>query len=360
MNRQEGAGSLSLSASPPLVGYQRVTSTDIGVLHDAVEPLAVGHDLHARDSAIPFDGIVNGLSLESVSLVWVRYGGAGVMVDTPPTNGEFALCAPSAPMGVEYRRSGRRETADGSLVLSHDEPMRMTPHPVLGCLVIATSTGRLSEHLEDYLGHPPARPLRFCPDGPAILPAQVVEQTWRHACALLDQTAGRGIPVMAARSIEQSLLTAILLGLPHTATAEIAGFGELSPPLPGSAGRIREWLEAHQDRPVGVADLADAMGLSIRRVQAICRLEWNQTPMQLLRGIRLDHARAALLTAEPRNGTIAAIAATAGFTRLTRFSAAYRQRFGESPAQTLTRAGTRLTSFLHNDGGDSYPDRYHP
>jgi AraC-like DNA-binding protein len=291
---------------------------------------------------VPLDGTVNGLSLGSVSLVWVRYGGAGVFVETPPTGGEFALCAPGGLMGVEYPgRGGRPERVAGSLLLSHDERMRMTPDPERGCLVISTATGPLTDHLQAYLGHPPAPPLRFLPEGQAILPGQVTEQAWQHACALLEHTAGRGVAPMAARSIEQSLLTAILLGLPHSATAELAGLDVSSLEEPGSAERIRDWLEAYHDQPVGVADLATAMNLSVRRVQAICRHHWNQTPMQLLRGIRLDHARRVLLAASPGTAAppIAAVASSAGFTRTTRFNAAYRQRFGQTPAQTLTSAG---------------------
>jgi AraC-like DNA-binding protein len=337
MNGEDQPPSRLPPAPPPLSAYERVTSTDLSVLHDAVEPLAVGHDLMTRDPAVPLNGIVNGLSLESVSLVWVRYGGSGVVVETPPTGGEFALCAPSAPMGVEYRSRRHRETTAGSLLLSHDEPMRMTPDPERGCLVIATATGRLTDHLHAYLGRPPDRPLRFLPAGPAILPRQVTEQTWQHACALLDHAAGR-IPPMAVRSIEDSLLTAILLGLPHTATAELAAAGESSPEERGTATTIRDWLEAHHDQPVGIADLTAAVNLSIRRVQAICRRHWDQTPTQLLRGIRLDHARIALLGVRAPAPPVAAVAATAGFTRLTRFTAAYQQRFGETPAQTRARA----------------------
>jgi AraC-like DNA-binding protein len=338
---KDQAGSVPLPVPQPLAGYQRVTSSDIGVLHDAVEPLAVGHDLQARDLTVPLDGVVNGLSLESVSLVWVRYGGAGVFVDTPPTGGEFALCAPAAPMGVEYRRTRHRETAGGSLLLSHDEPMRMTPDPDRGCLVIATATGRLTDHLHAYLGRPPARPLRFLSEGAAILPRQVTDQGWQHACALLDHTAAGGVPLMAARSIEQSLLTAILLGLPHSATAELAELDASGPEEPNTAEKIRDWLEAHHDQPAGVADLAAAMGLSVRRVQAICRSRWNQTPMQLLRGIRLDRARMALLGGSSGTAalSITAVALAAGFTRTTRFNAAYRQRFGQTPAETLADAG---------------------
>jgi AraC-like DNA-binding protein len=326
--------------SPVLAGHQRVTSADINALHDAVEPLAVGHDLQARDPGRALDGVVNGLTLESVSLVWVRYGGAGVLVDTPPTGDALAVCAPCGPMGVEYRRRGQQETVGGTLVVSQDEPMRMTPDPVAGCLVIATSASRLTGHLHDYLGRTPARPLRFHGvSGPGAMPDSVLASTWRHACALLDQVPPGGLHPMAARSIEQSLLSAILLGLPHTATPDLAS-GQ--PPPTGTAARIRDWLEASYDRPVGVADIAAATGLSIRRVQVICRQAWDQTPMQLLRGIRLDRARAALQAADPAADLVADIAAAAGFTRMTRFVAAYHQRFGETPAQTLSggrRAG---------------------
>jgi AraC-like DNA-binding protein len=323
---------------PPLSAHRRVASTDIGVLHDTVEPFAVGHDLQVRRPDVPLDGLVNALGVGAVNMVWVRYGGRGVIVDTPPTEGHFALCAPLAPMAVEYRTTGNRDTAGGSLVLSHDEPMRMTPHPTLGCLVIATSTGRLAEHLAGHLGRDCAAPLRFhCADGPAVLPASIVEQTWRHVCDMLDQaTAQGGLHPLAARSLEESLLTAILLGLPHTATGSLAE--EPAQPPHHLAGTIREWVEANHHRPIGVTDIARSVGISVRQLQAICQDQWGLTPTQLLRGMRLDHARAALITTQHGPGAVTDAARDAGYFHMSRFSAHYRQRFGETPTQTLQRS----------------------
>lgn len=115
-------------------------------------------------------------------------------------------------------------------------------------------------------------------------------------------------------------------------------------PARGDGGRIREWLEARHDQPVGVVDLAAAMGLSVRRVQDICRRRWDQTPMQLLRGIRLDHARDTLL-ADGVAGTDG-VAAVAGFRRMDRFTAAsgkHPSRRMLVPAeQAPNRAGNRV------------------
>jgi AraC-like DNA-binding protein len=74
---------------------------------------------------------------------------------------------------------------------------------------------------------------------------------------------------------------------------------------------------------VTVTDLAVAMGLSVRRVQAICRAHYGQSPTGLLRGIRLDNARTRLLAGELAAGRaiVAAVAAAAGFSRPARFTA---------------------------------------
>ncbi|GAA1789179.1 AraC family transcriptional regulator [Actinomadura chokoriensis] len=324
---------------PPLSAHRRVASADIGVLHDTVEPFAVGHDLQVRRPDVPLDGLVNALGVGAITMVWVRYGGGGVIVDTPPTEGHFAMCAPIAPMAVEYRTTGNRDTAGGSLVLSHDEPMRMTPHPALGCLVIATSTGRLADHLAGHLGRDCTAPLRFHgSDGPAILPASIVDRTWRHVCDVLDHAAARGgLHPLAARTLEESLLTAILLGLPHTATRSLAEEPSRTPHH--LAGAIREWVEANHHRPIGVTDIAASVGISVRQLQAICQDQWGLTPTQLLRGTRLDHARTALTGAQLGPGTVTGIARDAGYFHMSRFAAHYRQRFGETPTQTLRRSG---------------------
>jgi AraC-like DNA-binding protein len=60
--------------------------------------------------------------------------------------------------------------------------------------------------------------------------------------------------------------------------------------------------------------------------------------MAQLRDARLSAARQDLLDGDPTNGaTVAEIARRWGFAHLGRFARAYRDAYGETPAQTLRR-----------------------
>ncbi|MCP9969167.1 AraC family transcriptional regulator [Actinomadura madurae] len=326
----------SLDISPPLSAHQRIVSTDIDLLHDTVEPFAVGHDLQAIEPQVPLDGQVNALGLGAVNLVWVRYGGGGVIVDTPPTEGHFALCAPQAPMGVEYRATKTSETAR--------RPPGAVPRRVDADE--APCDAGLPGHRHEHRAarRPPRRPPRTRPHRAAALPQgraaiaepSIIQSTWRYVCAILDTATERGgLHPLAARSLEDALLTAILLGLPHTGTATLAEEPGKAPHH--LAGVIREWVEAHHHRPIGVSDIAAAVGVGVRQLQVICQDQWGMTPTQLLRGVRLDRARAALTMALPGPRTVSDVAEAAGYLHMSRFAAHYRQRFGETPTETLRR-----------------------
>ena len=80
--------------------------------------------------------------------------------------------------------------------------------------------------------------------------------------------------------------------------------------------------------------------MSPRSIQAGFREDLGTTPIAFVRDRRLDAVRRVLLAALPRDGiTVTDVATRWGFTHLGNFSMVYRQRFGESPSETLR--GTR-------------------
>lgn len=109
---------------------------------------------------------------------------------------------------------------------------------------------------------------------------------------------------------------------------------------PGSRHRVvaqaRDYLLAHLDEPVTVADLCTALKLSRRTLQYSFQAVLNVNPVAWLRATRLNGVRRSLKAArhDPR-ATVSDIAARWGFWHLSAFAADYKLMFGELPSQTL-------------------------
>lgn len=102
------------------------------------------------------------------------------------------------------------------------------------------------------------------------------------------------------------------------------------------------WLAANYQRPgVKVSEMAAAVGLSVRRLQAVTKRDFGRTPLQLLTDIRLYRADQMLNGALTAPRTVAEVARAAGFTRTHRFTTAYRRRYGAAPVITVPAAEDR-------------------
>lgn len=96
--------------------------------------------------------------------------------------------------------------------------------------------------------------------------------------------------------------------------------------------RAEAYIEANLDQPLSVAELAAQAGVSARSLQAGFQQYRGTTPMAYLRELRLKRVHEALLSADPQHSSVTDIALQSGFGHLGKFSVAYKQRFGESPA----------------------------
>jgi AraC-like DNA-binding protein len=114
--------------------------------------------------------------------------------------------------------------------------------------------------------------------------------------------------------------------------------------IPLSAGAVQAsalrraiaFVDENAHRPITVADIADAAGVSARGLQFAFARHRDTTPMQYLRLVRLTHAHRDLQLAEPLRGeTVDEIAHRWGFSNSSRFAAYYRDAFGVTPQETL-------------------------
>jgi AraC family ethanolamine operon transcriptional activator len=101
--------------------------------------------------------------------------------------------------------------------------------------------------------------------------------------------------------------------------------------------RARKHLLAHLDEPLTVAGLCRVLRVSRRTLQNCFNEVLGLSPVAYLRAIRLNGARRDLKAADPLVCQIQDVAAKWGFWHMGRFSAYYRQMFGEPPSATLQR-----------------------
>lgn len=132
--------------------------------------------------------------------------------------------------------------------------------------------------------------------------------------------ARMGAPLARAVA-EQFLVDRVRAGTERQRTPTgPAGHGKL-----GDAVRV---MEGAVELPMHAADVARTVGLSSRQLERLFRRHLGQTPAAYAAGLRLERARTLLHdTAMP----ITAVAAACGYATPSRFSAAYRGRFGRLP-----------------------------
>jgi len=85
-----------------------------------------------------------------------------------------------------------------------------------------------------------------------------------------------------------------------------------------------------------LARLSGASGVSPRSLQLAFRKYRGTSPTAYIRNARLELAHR--LLADPADGrSVSQIAVDCGFSHLSRFAHAYRERFGELPSRTRLR-----------------------
>ncbi len=104
---------------------------------------------------------------------------------------------------------------------------------------------------------------------------------------------------------------------------------------PRTVNRVVDAVRADPARPWTTAQMAEAAGVSVRRLQEGFQEHLGVTPREFVRDVRLDRVRAELTDGDAPSVTDVALAW--GFTHTGRFAADYRRRFGVSPSADLSR-----------------------
>lgn len=136
---------------------------------------------------------------------------------------------------------------------------------------------------------------------------------------------------VALASFNDTLLRALLVGLRHNFSHRLPSPADAAMSAP--VRRAEEFMRTHAEKPIRMTDVAVAIGCSLRTLEASFGRARGLTPAAALRMIRLDGVRRLLQKGEV--GSVAAAARRYGFTNAGRLAAAYVERFGEHPSDTV-------------------------
>jgi AraC-like DNA-binding protein len=130
-------------------------------------------------------------------------------------------------------------------------------------------------------------------------------------------------------------------------TAWVAGLLRRGEGSPSAVRRTRvdlhaveEWIESHLGDPIELPTLCHVAGIEARGLRKSFQLRRGMSPMQWVFSRRMAAARLRLLSAAPGD-SVTSVALDCGILHPGRFSVAYRQRYGESPSDTLALAVAR-------------------
>jgi AraC-like DNA-binding protein len=217
------------------------------------------------------------------------------------------------------------------VVLSPTEDSSMCWSADCAQLAVKVSRAVVERTIEGVLGYPPDETLRFAVGfdlnaGPG--------RTWLRAVALLRDVLDAGAPALVVRPLEELVVGQLLVAQPHNFTDRLEHGSR--PARPRHLARVLEAIEGDPAAPRTLVDMARVAGTSVRSLQAAFTEHLGMSPTAYLRRVRLAHAHRHLQSAQRGDGqSVADIAYRWGFNHVPRFAAAYRERYGVPPSQTL-------------------------
>lgn len=314
-----------------LDAYPLLRSRNVDEATAAIGRVFSPHRLEVGGRGAALDVRHNQVRLEDVSINVLRYG-ADVVID-PGERGDFYLV--QMPLaGHAELASGRDQARVDPQVLSVLRPqVRSRMHWSGDCTMLLVQVPRrtVQRRADEWGGS--SEP-RFALSHPRRDPS--VAAWWQ---AVLDLTANldrHGREWLrhpaAAASMEAYLLSAFTALLCEPRQPRSAEPGDER-----CLRRVKEYVHAHPDRALTLAEMARHACVCPRTLEAVFRRRGEPPPTVYARRFRLQTAHEALLESrrQGRDTSVTAIALAHGFVHMGRFAIQYRDRFGCSPSDTL-------------------------
>ena len=329
----QGWGRASKATPPELSrpALQRISADDVDAATDALteaysavtvlpDPRAKALHMEVAMRKLP-NLTLGSLEISSATVRSARYPLIAVCL---PVGGQILITSNYASARVADR---------SAVVVSSGSPVvveYLTDDCRMETLLFEQSA--VEAELAGMLGAPVTQPLRF-DLGFNLHGASPFSRALKLLHNELTDPAGLAAVPAMCRQLGRLIIAGLLVSQTHNYTEELTR----PRAVPGSKP-IRNALEFIETQPGDietVADIAAAVGLSVRALDDGFQRYVGTPPMSYLRQVRMARAHEELVAADPELTTASAIARKWGFGHYGRFAAEYARRFSRKPSETL-------------------------
>ncbi|MEL6890545.1 MAG: AraC family transcriptional regulator [Actinomycetota bacterium] len=280
-----------------------------------------------------FEGVLHAARFRDVTVAFLDHAVPSTIEVTRPTGDHLVVVPASGTCDLRVDGDVHHLSPITGAVLPVDRGIRLEATTSTTYILVRVDAAALERHLARMLGRTLDGPTVF---GPVFDLASAVATRWNTGLQLLLSELLDSASLLRTNrdvgQLEEFLMAALLLG--HRSNRSeffLSGHRHRR-----AVRAARDFIDRHLAAPLTVAEIAEAAGVSVRTLQNHFADDMGQTPMSYLRDARLDRVRAELADLPTGEGaTVTEVAFRWGFTHLGRFSIAYRERFGETPSQTL-------------------------
>ncbi len=204
-----------------------------------------------------------------------------------------------------------------------------------GCekLIVLLERELVESHFET-LAHERSDRIEF---EPAIdLTHGIGQGIFQHSMLMSGAAKGIGhFPEAYRIMLRDGLVNLLLHGLSHNRSGRLQRSSQGAGPVP--VQRAEDYIRTNAEQPITAADIAEAAGVPLRTLQDSYRKAKGRTLMEAVQDVRLELLRKTLLTPSGDISVADAVFAS-GLGHLGRAAFAYRERYGETPSQTLRQS----------------------
>lgn len=322
------AGS-NMTRKAPLQSFPALRTREPDELRERMAPLYAVSAIEVPRVEAKFDAQVNHVEFRSIGLSYARYGCPleAVMSNTNFYAQGFGLRGSGEVVlkGQTFTVAGGKGGTGGP-----GESAKLKYGAGFEHLIMKIRPDALVQKLSALLGAPVVPPLkltgRFDEQG-----LEAERYLLRFVISELDRSKG-ALPPLLLAELEQALIVAYLCANDNNYSRLL---NERSPDAaPWQVRRTEEYIAANWDQPITIETLAFITQTSARSLFASFKKHRGYSPMNFVKRVRLQRARAMLERPDVET-SVTSIAFACGFSNLGHFAKDYFFSFGELPSETL-------------------------